>query len=496
MTENIISEYPIQPEHASKRPNDQPQKTSFSLSNYIKTNVNQVAVLAVLIGLLALLFPFMNVFSTRVMPIGEPVNLWHFFPNQTLKWGWWVLLAWLGVLIASALPITKATGCLKPILLTFFVSFCALLLIAISSYETVSLVKTELSSVSFSIGAWLSVLAIYIAIFSVYQQSPRLVVVPIIVILLFSLIAPFEHWGIYKEYRAAPDAFKTELKQHILMVLSALPLIIVIGTALGFIATKKSWLEEIILSLNGFVQTIPSIALYGLLLPLLSFFGKNITVGYSLILGVIMAIAIMGLLFLARIRSDFIYFKLLAWLLTGLSVLFFLPILTNFIFQTFSDPTMWLTTLHYTATWESLGLRGLGTTPALIALVLYGVFPLVVNVHSSIQNIPTELTNAAKGIGLSPAQVFWKVQFPLILPFFIDGVRLSCLMLISLTTIAVIVNAGGLGVFLMRGTEQSVPDLILLGCIPTVILALIIDVILRLVQNIITPKGLKYDSFK
>lgn len=492
MTEFKTSEQLVKySQDASQYHNQKSTLNLYFVYYYFKQHVNQVAVLAVLIGTLSLAFPFMNVFTTRVMPIGKPVNLWILFPNQTQIWGWWLLIAWVMVLIASFIPTTILKGRLKSILFIISVSVTSLLVIGISSYATVGLVQTELSRISFSTGAWLSALAIYIGLFAVYQQSQRAVLIPILLIIALVYFAPFMHWGIFREYSATPDVFKTELRQHILLVFSALPLIIIIGTALGFIATKKAWLEEIILSLNGFIQTIPSIALYGLLLPLLSFFGKNFTIGQSLITVLMMVIVTSALMLLGRIRPSFNFFKNVAWLLICLTVLWLLPILSNSLFQLFNNPTAWLVTLNLTATWESLGVRGLGTTPALIALILYGVFPLIINIHSSIQNIPTALTDVAKGIGLSPAQIFWKVQFPLILPFFIDGIRLSCLMLISLATIAVIVNAGGLGVFLMRGTEQSVLDLILLGCLPAVILALIIDALLRLVQNIITPKGLK-----
>jgi len=459
---------------------------------YFRTEVNQIALLAVVIGLIAQAYPFVSLFSNRVLPIGDEINLWVLSGSTTesIQWAWWILLAWSSVFLIAFLP----QGYLKHILLLLSVSISSVLIISASTFGTTHLVDDSLSRISLSTGAWLSAFAIYILLFSVYQESKIWVLIPVTSIVFVIFVAPFQHWGIYREYVASADIFKTELLQHIVLVFSALPLIIVFGTILGVLAAKKAWLEDIILSINGFIQTVPSIALFGLLLPILAFLGKTFTVQQSLIILVIS----MALITLSTIASNLLLnnkFSSKVKKITGFFLLFiliiYLPILTNLIYQLLTHPVTWFSQVTLTSHWQELGVRGLGTTPALIALVLYGVFPLVVNIHSSLQNIPNDVIDAAKGIGLSQNQIFWKVELPLVFPFFINGIRLTCLMLISLATVAVIVNAGGLGVLLMRGTEQSVQDLILLGCIPAVVLALIIDAILRLIENLFTPKGLK-----
>lgn len=488
MTDRLISN--ATPESAQNT-DTRSQRVS-SLAQYWSEQVNQVALLAMLIGIIALFYPFVTLYVSRVMPLGEEFKLWQ-LNRQIHDISYWtiaVVLSWLGVLITACVP----QGRFKNVGLTLSIIITSLVLISASSYGTQTLVNTDLARVSLSTGAWLSGFAIYVLLFSIYQQHHKLIFLPVVVLLIWIGFAPFEHWGVYREYIAAPDAFKKELYQHISLVLSVLPIIIFVGTALGFVATQQAWLEEIILSLNGFMQTVPSIALYGLLLPILSIYGKSLTLGQSLVvlIGILIGLGVLAsIIRISKKNQIKRVLNIILYLLGFIGVLLFLPILTNTLFQLYTDAPTWIANLSFSKSWDELGVRGLGTTPALIALVLYGVFPLIVNVHSSIQNISTDLIEAAKGIGLSRAQIFWKVQLPLILPFFIDGIRLSCLMLISLATIAVLVNAGGLGVLLMRGTEQSVQDLILLGCVPAVVLALLIDAGLRFIQILITPQGLR-----
>lgn len=488
MTDRLISN--VAPKSAQNT--DTRSNRVSSLAQYWSEQVNQVALLAVLIGIIALFYPFVTLYVSRVMPLGEEFKLWQ-LNRQTHDISYWtiaVVMSWLGVLITACVP----QGRFKNVGLTLSIIIISVVLISASSYGTQTLVNTDLARVSLSTGAWLSGFAIYILLFSIYQQYHKLVFLPVVVLLIWIGFAPFEHWGVYREYIAAPDAFKKELYQHISLVLTVLPIIIIVGTALGFVATQQAWLEEIILSLNGFMQTVPSIALYGLLLPILSIYGKILTLGQSLVvlIGILIGLGVLASIIRITKKNQIKrILNIILYLIGFACVLLFLPILTNTLFQLYTDAPTWIANLSLSKSWDDLGVRGLGTTPALIALVLYGVFPLIVNVHSSIQNISTDLIEAAKGIGLSRAQIFWKVQLPLILPFFIDGIRLSCLMLISLATIAVLVNAGGLGVLLMRGTEQSVQDLILLGCVPAVVLALMIDAGLRFIQILITPQGLR-----
>lgn len=474
----------IEPVSTSKT--NEPEATQFdhpAQMHQLKQQPSHIAILAAVVAFLSLCFPFMRVFSTRVMPIGEAVYVSQLDSLYIVGF----VLAWLGILVSAFIRHSQ----IKKWALAVSVSMATTVFIMLSSFATVGLVESELSRISLSTGAWFLIFAIYIALFAVYQHGARWVLLPIFSLMVIAYFAPFAHWGLIKELQSASDVFRTELIQHLLLVLSALPLIIVLGIALGFIASQKAWLEDIILSVNGFIQTIPSIALYGLLLPLLAFYGQGFTVLSSLVVLAALIISFVVLFYALHLKKIPKQLKSLAWTLVVLSIVFLLPIFTNLIYQVFSQGGAWLAQLSWNASWESLGIRGLGTTPALIALVMYGVFPLIVSVHSSLRGIPAELIDAAKGIGLSDWQIFWKVQFPMTLPHFIDGIRLSCLMLISLTTIAVIVNAGGLGVFLMRGTEQSVSDLILLGCIPAILIAISLDAVLRLVQGVVTPEGLK-----
>lgn len=140
---------------------------------------------------------------------------------------------------------------------------------------------------------------------------------------------------------------------------------------------------------------------------------------------------------------------------------------------------------------DQLGLRGLGAAPALVALTAYGMLPLIVNTHVGLKSVSTGTVEAARGMGMSPRQVFWRVEVPICAPFLVEGLRGTLLLLIGLATVAVLVNAGGLGYFLMRGMEQSVLNLVLLGSIPVVLLALAADGLTRLLAWSLMPKGLR-----
>jgi osmoprotectant transport system permease protein len=137
-----------------------------------------------------------------------------------------------------------------------------------------------------------------------------------------------------------------------------------------------------------------------------------------------------------------------------------------------------------------LPIVGLGAKPAILAMVLYGLWPVVVNTHTGLGAVPPAMLDAARGVGMSAWQMFWRVELPLAAPFFVEGVRGAMLMLIGLATVAVLINAGGLGYFLLRGTEQAVPDLVLLGSLPVVALAFAADAVMRLLAWRLAPKGM------
>lgn len=127
---------------------------------------------------------------------------------------------------------------------------------------------------------------------------------------------------------------------------------------------------------------------------------------------------------------------------------------------------------------HAIGIRGIGAAPAFFALLLYSLLPVVVNVVAGLSAVPVAVTTAARAMGMTGFQRFWQVELPLALPMILAAVRIALVQNIGLTTIAALIGGGGFGVFVFQGIGQMATDLILLGVIPTVLLAFTAAIVL------------------
>ncbi|MCM3724148.1 ABC transporter permease subunit [Neobacillus cucumis] len=118
---------------------------------------------------------------------------------------------------------------------------------------------------------------------------------------------------------------------------------------------------------------------------------------------------------------------------------------------------------------------GIGSTPAIVMVVLYSLLPIVKNTYTGLTNIDGDILEAAKGIGLTKSQTMKKVQLPLAFPMIMAGIRISAVTAVGLMTIAAFVGAGGLGYLVFSGVQTVDNHMILAGAIPACILALLID---------------------
>ncbi len=118
---------------------------------------------------------------------------------------------------------------------------------------------------------------------------------------------------------------------------------------------------------------------------------------------------------------------------------------------------------------------GLGNTPTLIVLTSYALYPILRSTYTGLKSVPADCIEAAKGLGLSNFQRLWWIELPLSFPSIISGLRIATAMTIGITTIAAFIGAGGLGDFITQGLSLNDPSLILLGAIPTALLALSFD---------------------
>ena len=130
--------------------------------------------------------------------------------------------------------------------------------------------------------------------------------------------------------------------------------------------------------------------------------------------------------------------------------------------------------------------QGIGNRPLLIMLVMYAQFFLVRNIVAGLRGVDSATLEAARGVGMSGAQVFWKVWLPLALPVIIAGIRTALLTIIGLAVFGGLISAGGLGRILFEGIARDYPSMVLAGIIAIVALSVAVDLLLRLAESL-TP---------
>ncbi|MCL6637686.1 MAG: ABC transporter permease [Alicyclobacillus sp.] len=136
-------------------------------------------------------------------------------------------------------------------------------------------------------------------------------------------------------------------------------------------------------------------------------------------------------------------------------------------------------------------LLGIGKLPALVALTLYAILPVLRNTYTGLCEVDPALLEAAVGMGMRRRQVLWKVELPVSRSVILAGVRTSAVQTIGVATLATFIGAGGLGDLIMRGIDMIDTQMILLGTIPAALLAIIFDLLLVGLDRLCTPKGLR-----
>ena len=128
---------------------------------------------------------------------------------------------------------------------------------------------------------------------------------------------------------------------------------------------------------------------------------------------------------------------------------------------------------------RSFGVSGIGTFPAILALALYGMLPVARGVEAGLSNVPGAIVEAARGMGMTRSQIFLRTLVPLASPTLFQTFRVTLVQLIGLATLAALIGAGGLGTFIFQGLGQTAADLVLLGALSAIGLALFCDIVLR-----------------
>lgn len=206
--------------------------------------------------------------------------------------------------------------------------------------------------------------------------------------------------NVFNLYRERSDFFIRLTMEHIYLSFIAIVLIAIIGITIGITIAKYKKLAEPVLSIVNFIYTIPSIALFGIL----------------------------------------------------------------------------------------VAVTGIGNRSALIALVVYGMLPMIRNTYVAISEIDDLIIESAIGMGTTGKQLLLRIQLPLALPVIIAGFRIMVVMTIALGGIASFIGAGGLGVAIWRGITTSFPEMTVAGSLLVASLAIVVDLILGVMEKIVRKK--------
>ena len=135
-------------------------------------------------------------------------------------------------------------------------------------------------------------------------------------------------------------------------------------------------------------------------------------------------------------------------------------------------------------------LLGIGIVPALVALFVYSLYPIVRNTYSGVRDADPVAVNAAHALGMTPGQVLRYVRLPLAAPTIMAGVRTAAVINIGTATLAAFIGAGGLGEPIVTGLALSDTGLILSGAVPAAVLALLVDLALGVCEKAVRPRGI------
>jgi len=127
----------------------------------------------------------------------------------------------------------------------------------------------------------------------------------------------------------------------------------------------------------------------------------------------------------------------------------------------------------------------LGAAPAVTALVLYALLPIVLNTYTGLREVPARLLQAADGVGMSPWQRLRMVELPLASPVIVAGIRAATVLTVGIATLSTYIGAGGLGDFIARGLARNDARLTLLGAVPAALMAVALSLVIRGIERLL-----------
>ncbi|VAG67309.1 ABC transporter permease [Enterobacter hormaechei] len=368
---------------------------------------NRVLLLLACVAIAAVALPFVNVAPNRLVS-GEPRALWQI-------WAFTPLL--LGAALASTVALAFWPG-RTALWLTLLLSealFIVLFWSAGQAATQMASVESPLTRTSIGSGLWLW-LALCLLVCS--DAIRRLTPLPVwrwllnaqfwVIPLLIFFSGDLNQLSLLKEYVNRQEVFDDALAQHLTILFGTLIPALLLGVPLGIGCYRHPSRQGAVFTVLNVIQTIPSVALFGLLIAPLAGLVKS--------------------------------FPALA----------------------------------------AAGIAGTGLTPALIALVLYALLPLVRGVVAGLSQVPPDVLESAHAMGMSARQCFWKIQLPLALPLLVRSLRVVTVQTVGMAVIAALIGAGGFGALVFQGLLSSALDLVLLGVVPTIALAVVLDALFAL----------------
>ncbi len=380
---------------------------------------DNVALVGSVIGLSSVLLGWLTLKPNRIVA-GTSLPLWESTGGggATIILGLWLLCFVLSLL---------RRGKLSAVVLGTAANLILIITFLLAGLAASQLLEGAAPSVRISLGAgvWITLGGAYVVIFAARQRLPdspvrrNLVSWTGLAILVVLLAAGWlNDLSLLQEFSGREERFVQELLAHLFLFGSSVTVGTLLGILLGIWATRSKRAEKPIFFITNITQTIPSLALFGLLIAPLS------------------------------------------------ALSFAFPVLREF------------------------GIRGVGAAPAIIALIIYSLLPVVRNTYVGFHQLDPGVIDAGLGMGMSRRRIFRKLEIPLAAPIVLEGVRIASVQSVGLTAVAALIGAGGLGWFIFQGLGQAATDLILLGAIPIIIMALVVDAVMRTIVRLATPKGL------
>lgn len=275
-----------------------------------------------------------------------------------------------------------------------------------------SFARTALGAGFWALGALAWLIGIDAAARLQLATLPRLLLqIALLLPLLLSLNQGL-NLSIAQEYANHSDVFGPAILRHLQIVMLAVAPALVIGLLLAWRMSKNRELRQAIFPVLNVLQTIPSIALFGLLMA----------------------------------------------------------------------PLAWIA-----LQWPALsraGIGGVGIAPAVLALLMYALLPIARSALAGLEQVPAEAVYAARAMGMSSRQILWEVELPLALPALLIGLRTAVVQTTGLAAVCALVGAGGLGQIMFDGLFSAANELVILGVIPIVLLAMLADTAFKLLGSL------------